>query len=59
MTYYELSVRFRTDDEPRKEMTAEQIEKQVASFLFPKGKNVTVLGSSLLRVDHAEERGRS
>lgn len=52
MRTWEFTARFRTDVEPRADITKEQIEDRIVPYLFPRqGNQVRVLGSALTRID--------
>ena len=59
MRTWEFTARFRTDVEPRADVTKEQIEDRIVPYLFPRqGNQVRVLGSSLTRIDDEREANR-
>lgn len=59
MRTYEVTFRFRTNAEPRVEITSAQISERVVPFLFPRGTtDVVVLGSAITRIDNEKEADR-
>lgn len=59
MRTYEVTFRFRTNAEPRAEITSAQISERVVPFLFPRGTtDVVVLGSAITRIDNEKEADR-
>lgn len=54
-----MTFRFRTNAEPRVEITSAQISERVVPFLFPRGTtDVVVLGSTVTRIDDEKEADR-
>lgn len=54
-----MTFRFRTNAEPRVEITSAQISERVVPFLFPRGTtDVVVLGSAITRIDNEKEADR-
>jgi hypothetical protein len=56
---YEVTFRFRTDVEPRVEITTEQVADRIVPYVFPRhGGQVVVLGSTITRIDNEREADR-
>jgi len=51
---YEVVLRFRTNADPRADITHEQIQGRLVPYFFPRSAvgSVTVLGSTVTRIDN-------
>lgn len=59
MRTYEVTFRFRTNAEPRVEITSAQVAAQVVPYIFPRNStDVVVLGSTITRIDNEREADR-
>lgn len=62
MRTYEVTFRFRTDAQPRADITTAQVEDRIVPYIFPRHSGqVVVLGSTVTRIDNEREadRGRT
>jgi hypothetical protein len=57
---YEVVLRFRTNADPRADITNEQIQGRLVPYFFPRSVHgsVTVLGSTVTRIDDEREADR-